>query len=223
MRFPQLLRFALVAALCQTGALLRRRPAYWTGENVLVNGKLETPNGKRTFRQAGRKLILRLGKGQAEVKADGGGVLLHFTSPEHMDQARIKQTVQLELGKVYEFSYEYRSELDSSLHADAALLGTGVFLRAWLARPCEQWTKVRGLFYLPPTVPEKGRVIVMLQNRSMPKLWYRDVSLRPTDLKPEALGKLIPELKVHSVTTDDIFIMPGTQAKSADFLINDIP
>ncbi len=221
MRFPQILRFTLVAALCQTGALLAA-PNYWTGENVLVNGKLETPNQKNI--PAGwEKLILRLGKGQAEAKADGGGVLLHFTSPEHMDQARIKQTVQLELGKVYEFSYEYRSELDSSLHADAALLGTGVFLRAWLARPCDQWTKVRGLFYMPPTVPEKGQVIVMLQNRSMPKLWYRDVSLRPTDLKPEALGKLIPELKVHSVTTDDIFIMPGTKAKSAEFLINDIP
>jgi hypothetical protein len=222
MPFPRLIPFALVAVFCQAGALCAAAPAYWTGENVLVNGKLETPDGK-DIPTGWEKLVLRLGKGQAEVKADDGGVLLYFTSPEHMDQARIKQTVQLEPGKVYEFSYEYRSELDSSLHADAALLGTGVFLRAWLARPCEQWTKVRGLFFLPPTVPEKGRVIVMLQNRSIPKLWYRDVSLKPTDLKPEALGRLIPELKVHSVTTDDIFIMPGTQAKSAEFLINDIP
>lgn len=222
MHFPRIIRITLVAAFCLTGALFAAAPAYLPGENVLVNGKLETPDRKK-IPTGWEKLVLRLGKGQAEIKADGGGVLLYFTSPEHMDQARIKQTVQLEPGKVYEFSYEYRSDLDSTLQADAALLGTGVFLRAWQARPCDQWTKVRGLFYLPPTVPEKGQVIVLLQNRSMPKLWYRDVSLRPTDLKPEAIGRLIPELKVHSVTTDDIFIMPGTKAKNAEFLINDIP
>ena len=73
---------------------------------------------------------------------------------------------------------------------------------------------------MPPTVPEGTG------NRDAPKpidaeTLYRDVSLRPADLKPE--DREAPELKVHSVTTDDIFIMPGTKAKSADFLINDIP
>ena len=222
MYFQRIPRFILTAVLCLAGTLFAAAPPYRTGQNVLVNGKLENPDWQK-IPKGWEKLVLRLNKAKAEVRADNGGVLLYFTSPEHMDQVRIKQSVQLEPGKVYEFSYEYRSDLDSTLQADAALLGTGVFLRAWQARPADNWTKVRGLFYLPPTVPEKGQAIVLLQNRSMPKLWYRDVSLRPTDLKPEEVGRLIPELKVHSVTTDDIFIMPGAKAKNAEFLINDIP
>lgn len=195
---------------------------YQTGNDILVNGKLQNPN-RNEIPQGWQKLVLRLNKAKAQVKADSGGVMMYFTSPEHMDQVRIKQTVHLPLDKVYEFSYEYRSDMDSSLHADAALLGTGLYLRAWQARPAKNWTKVRGLFHMPSSVPEKGEVIVLLQNRSMPRLWYRNVSLKPTNLTKGDIAGLIPPLKVHSVTSDDIFIMPGATAKTANFLINDIP
>lgn len=198
------------------------RSPYKTGDDIIVNGKLERPNWKKVP-QGWERLVLRLNKAQAQVEVNDGGVLMHFTSPDHMDQVRIKQTVNLELDKVYEFSFEYRSDMDRALRADASLLGTGVFLRSWRIRPAENWTKVRGLFYMPPTVPEKGEVIVLLQNRSLPKLWYRNVSLKATDLSINDVDRLIPPLKVHSVTSDDVFIMPGTTAQTANFLINDIP
>ncbi len=216
------MRLLFLSAAILAGILLQAAsPGYSVGEDLLVNGKLANP--RQGVPEGWEKLILRLGKGKAVVKPDDGGMLLYFTSPEHMDQVRIKQTVRLEPGKVYEFRFEYRSELNASLQADASLLGTGLFLRSWKPRPTKEWTPVRGLFHLPPTVPEKGSVIVLLQNRSMPKLWYRNISLREAKVAPEEVAKLIPQLKVHSVTSDDIFILPGTRAESANFLINDLP
>lgn len=156
--------------------------------------------------------------GETETKLDGGSFLLYFTGPEYVDQIRIKQSLKLEPGKVYEFQYDYRSRLDAGLKADATFWGTGVFMRSWWQVPSEKWTTVRGLFAMADNVD--GNVILTLQNRSRIKLWYRNIILKPTELAKEDIPKLIPEFKVHSVESDDVFILPDTKKKSADFIVN---
>ena len=92
-------------------------------------------------------------------------------------------------------------------------------MRAWWQVPSRNWTSVRGQFAMAENV--KGDVILPLQNRSQVKLWYRNISVRLTELRKEDIPNLIPAFHVHSVESKDVFLLPDTKKTSANFIVND--
>ncbi len=214
--------FLVLIVLFFAGKISAAELGYQTiGNNILKNGELKEPYWKPGVPHYWDKQRPNTKGGETEVKPDGGGVLLYFTGPEYVDQIRIKQTIKLEKGKVYEVKYDYRSELDGSLKADATFWGTGVFMRAWWQVPSVDWTTVRGLFYMAENTT--GDVILTMQNRSQVKLWYRNISVKLTNLNKDDITKIIPAFKVHSVESEDVFLLPDTQKTTANFLVNDFP
>ena len=122
--------------------------------------------------------------------------------------------MKLEPGKVYEFQFDYRSDVNPDLHADATFWGTGVFMRSWWLAPAQEYTTVRGLFHVAENV--KGNVTLTMQNRSAVRLWYRNIRLYPTSLGKKDIGRIIPDFNVHSVSSDDVFMTPDNRKATAD-------
>ncbi|NLW86521.1 MAG: hypothetical protein GXY38_06570 [Planctomycetes bacterium] len=135
-----------------------------------------------------------------------------------MNQARIKQTLTVKPGLVYEMMYSYRSEDRIDLHADVASVGTGPQYRINYNPPSKDWVRRRLLFLIPQDVHDKGQVVVLLQNRSTAPIWYRDVSLRETNLAESDILAYQPSLQVKSLTADDAMIMPDSDAEFASFV-----
>lgn len=209
----------LLVAFVSALAVAAAEVGYATGDNLIQNGTFEKPCWKPGVPHHWDILRPNRNGGEVETKMDDGGFLLYFTGPEYVDQIRIKQMLDLTPGKVYEVKYDYRSLPDCSLKADATFWGTGVFMRSWWQVPSREWTTVRGLFAMADNV--KGDVTLTLQNRSQVKLWYRNISVRPTELRKEDISKLIPAFQVHSVESEDVFLLPDTKKTSADFIVND--
>jgi len=212
-------RWFLTMGLTVWGALAWAAD-YATGENLIRNPEFKAPYNAAGIPHGWMKLRPNTKGGETEVKPDGGGMLLYFTGPDYVDQIRLTQTMRLEKGKVYEVMFEYRSDACGDLNADVTFWGTGVFMRSWWLTPSTQWTKVRGLFLMHVNANPNGEVILTMQNRSRVKLWYRNIFVRATDVKADALPTLIPAFKVHSVRTDDVFITPDNHNPTAEFLVN---
>ena len=209
----------LLGLLCAAAFTAFADPGYETiGDNLIKNGMFEKPCWKPGVPHYWEVQRPNTRGGETETKMDNGGFLLYFTGPEYIDQIRIKQSLKLTPGKVYEFQYDYRSDSDASLKADATFWGTGVFMRSWWQIPSRKWTTVRGLFAMAENV--NGDVILTLQNRSQVKLWYRNIRLRETNLAEEDIPKQIPAFRIHSVESGDVFILPGTAKRSAEFIVN---
>ncbi len=204
-------------AICLTLSLAAGNVQYITGGNLLKNGELKPPCWHPDVPHYWVKWQ-QSPQSKTVLKPDDGGVLIHFKGTEYINQIRFKQDLKLEPGKVYEFQFDYRSDVNPDLHADATFWGTGVFMRSWWLAPAQEYTTVRGLFHVAENV--KGNVTLTMQNRSAVRLWYRNIRLYPTSLGKKDIGRIIPDFNVHSVSSDDVFITPDNRKATADFIVN---
>ena len=195
---------------------------YNVGENLLSNPAWGNRNAQGIPEHWDR-LVLRKGA-EATVRVDGEGVLhIVFNGPEWADQARLRQLLTVEPGRVYELMYTYRSGDSMELRADVSMVGTGPQYRNETNPPTKRWTRRRLLFHIPENVRDGGEMYLMFQNRSMVPIWYRDVSLRATDIDPDDLEQHQPTISLHSLESEDVLIMPGTTAQYANFVVHCSP
>jgi|GEM_PF-4538274 len=221
--------YALAALLMMfvLGSTAQAEPTYNVGENLLRNPEWKNLNARRIPAEWDR-LVLRP-QANATIAVDRGGVLhIVFNTNEWMDQARLKQQLTIKPGHVYELSYDYRTGEDgANLRADISAIGTGPIYRSIGNAPSTQWVQHKVLFHIPEHAKDKslpaGEMVLMFQNRSTVPIWYRKPSLRQTDIDPESLSNYQPELRLQSVTSDDVMIMPGTRAKYAQFVASVSP
>lgn len=197
--------------------LVAGNASYIIGENILKNGELQ-PQSRQVDAPRGWIVWQQTPQSKTVLKQDDGGILIHFKGKEYINQIRFKQDLKLTPGQVYEIQFDYRSDPDPSLWADATFWGTGVFMRSWWLTPVQKYTTVRGLFHVAENV--KGNVILTMQNRSTVRLWYRNIRLYRTNLKKEEITRIIPDFNVHSVSTSDVFITPDNRKATADFIVN---
>ena len=66
----------------------------------------------------------------------------------------------------------------------------------------------------------KGDAAIYVQNRSMVPIWYDDICLKETDIDRQDIKKYQPSVTVQAVTSEDQLIMPGSNKKTADFVVN---
>jgi len=128
--------------------------------------------------------------------------------------------VEFKTNTVYELRYFYQSEMDSALHADVVMTGTGPMYRFFWNIPSKEWTEVRRLFTTPDRILLSEGKIFLLQNRSMVPIRYANVSLREVDMPLSEVSRHAPSMSVHSITADDQLILPGSRKATADFLID---
>ena len=212
-------------AVAATGlvALAAQMP-YKVGPNLLKNWDFAENNGVdakgwQHFVQNSTNAVMRI------VKVDGRPGIkqaaeMYFTSMVRAVQTRYKQPVEFKTNTVYELRYFYQSEMDSSLHADVVMTGTGPMYRFFWNIPSKEWTEVRRLFTTPDRILLSEGKIFLLQNRSMVPIRYANVSLREVDMPLSEVPRHAPSMSVHSITADDQLILPGSRKATADFLID---
>ncbi len=203
------------------------------GPDLMVNGGFEAdadddgvPDGwRRSVQMAGAdgEVVLQK-RGAAEGERC---VRIRFLNPDRMLQARLIQHVEIASDTVYELTYCYRSEQMPGLEADVLLTGTGPMYRNWYHAPMGRWVRKRRLFHIPESVRgtrpkdigDVGEAVILMQNRSTVTIWYDDVSFRATDLTPEELEALRPQLRLDPKSTTDSLIFPDSGQPNARFLV----
>jgi hypothetical protein len=209
------------------GSTVHAEPAYQVGENLFRNPQWKNLNARRIPAEWER-LVLRP-QANATIAVDRGGVLhIVFNSNEWVDQARLKQQLTIKPGQVYELSYDYKTgEEGKTLRADISAIGTGPIYRSIRNAPSTQWVHRKFLFHIPENAKDKtlpaGDIVLMFQNRSMGPIWYRNPSLRETDINPELIDTFQPEVRLQSLTSEDVMIMPGSTARYAQFVASVSP
>jgi hypothetical protein len=188
------------------------------GDQAITNGGFDldadhpdVPSGwTRDVMPAGRAKV-------AIVKDHGNDVLaIRFKSPDNVYQARLIQPLEVQPDKVYELSFRYKTSLGEGLMADVLLTGTGPLYRSYYLAPSAEWTTRRLYFHVP--AHEDAKASIYVQNRSAETVWYDDVSLRPTDIAPDALSRYQPTIQAQSVSTEDQLLLPGGDKTTADFI-----
>lgn len=213
---------AVLLFLVAIAAPAHAERSYNVGENLLRNPEWKNLDA-HGIPEHWDRLVLQKGA-QATVRVDGDGVLhIVFHGLEWADQARLRQMLTVQPGLVYELMYTYRSADTMALRADVSMVGTGPQYRNETNPPSKRWIRRRLLFHMPENVRDGGQMYLMFQNRSTVPIWYRDVSLRATDIKPDDLERHQPTISLHSVESEDVLIMPGTTAAYANFVVRATP
>ncbi len=184
-------------------------------EELIKNGSLKDLDKNGV--PIGWERSIQMNGSRAEVKGGKDGVKIVFLQKDNLLQARIIQMLDLPVGRVYELTYEYRSEVDPELKADVMLTGSGpIFRHSWQA-PRRDWTKRRVLFYRPET--EKSPLGIYVQNRSMVSVWYRNISLKESDIAKDDIPKYQPSFLVQAVTPEDQLVMPGDAKSELEYIV----
>ena len=216
-----LLAFAAFSALVSAS---QAGPAFSAGPNLLVNPEFVSANGVdadgwQHFVQHGTNAVMRIVpvEGQPGISQ---AVEMYFTDMDRAVQTRYKQPFPFETNTVYELEYSYQSEMDAALKADVVMTGSGPMYRCFFNIPSKKWTRVRRYFATPEKIQVTEGKIFLVQNRSAVPIRYANVSLRATDIPVSDVGRFQPSMSVHSVSADDLLILPGGSKATADFVIH---